>query len=345
MTYEEAEQEIGESEDGDHLIEPHKHASNLSPSASQLAGVLKASDASMIANAFRTRDHQAVATQDKFKSTASLANVAVLVTAASTGILLATASLGSVLGAAVTDVSVPVLAWLSAVAGAVAAALLFTLRQGDMLKRWMSQRAEAEGQRLSYFRWVCQLRPGGGPSLQLLQLAYFRRYLMDAQINWFERRGDEHQYSADRTLRLSAVAVGIGALSSFAVAGLTARGAAWAALAVLSIFGTALASFAATRDTIQQDRRNTERYSSTAKTLGELKRKLPEVAHDIQGGASEALDGYVAVVCDLLSSENKQWMEETEKTRLAVEDLEKLLSDARSRADERAKRAGTDLPQ
>ena len=112
----------------------------------------------------------------------------------------------------------------------------------------------------------------------------------------------------------------------------------------LSIFGTALASFAATRDTIQQDRRNTERYSSTAKTLGELKRKLPEVAHDIQGGASEALDGYVAVVCDLLSSENKQWTDESEKTRLAVEDLEKLLSDARSRADERAKAPGPTCP-
>jgi hypothetical protein len=343
MTYEEAEKEIGSSQDDDHLIEPRKHANSLSPNASKLADLLSASNASTIAEEFRSRDGNAIAARDKFKARATLANAAVLITAISTGVLLAVASLSPVLGAAVTDIAVLVLALVSAATGAIATGVLYILSQGDLLKRWMSQRAEAEGYRLNYFKWVCRSRQEGDLSLQLLQLAYFRRYLMDAQIKWFRRRGAEHQNSADRTLVMSAIAVGIGALASFAVAGLTTRGAAWAALAVLGIFGTALASFAATRDTIQQDRRNTERYSSTAATLSALKLKLSDVTRDIEGRASGALDGFVAVVCDSLSSENKQWMEETEKTRLAVEDLEKLLADARARADERARSAGTNL--
>jgi hypothetical protein len=344
MNYEEAEHVIGPAEGGDHLIQPTEHAKAYSSNAPDMARLLAASDAKGIAGSFQQRDAEAVAARDKFKGIANWANGSVLLTAFSTGVVLATASLSSVIDASLANIGIPVVAFASAVAGAAAAGLLFLLRQGELLKRWMSGRAEAEAERLSYFKSVCRSKSGTGPSLQLLQLAYFNRFLIDTQMAWFERRGAEHQNSADRTLLMGAAAVGVGALSSFAAAGLSARGPSWASLAVLSIFGTAFASFAATRDTIHQDRRNTERYRSTAKTLSELKRKVPGIANDIQGGIEGALDGFVTVVCDVLTSENKQWMEETEKTKLALEDLEKLLADARTKTDERTRSAGVAMP-
>ena len=61
---------------------------------------------------------------------------------------------------------------------------------------WMRQRAEAETQRIKLFRRVIdaeeQARDGELPLLPL-QLEYFRRFQLDVQRLYYDKRGKQHR--------------------------------------------------------------------------------------------------------------------------------------------------------
>ena len=99
------------------------------------------------------------------------------------------------------------------------------------------------------------------------------------------------------------------------------------------MFGAALQAFAASRESINQDRRNAERYDNTAQALLGLRERLDDVRLGIAAGATSVLGEYVAAVQDQLSLEHRQWLEGAENMQAAVARLEKALSSGGSQKD------------
>ena len=211
---------------------------------------------------------------------------------------------------------------------------LFRVKEGRLLEDWMTARARAETKRLSYFSYV--VNSSVQPldlHLELLKLEYFRRYQLDLQLAYYKTRRSGHRNSAERTLSISAGSVLVAAIASGAAGVLGALRSEWAALGSLAVFGAALQAFAASRESINQDRRNAERYENTAQALQGLRERLDDVRLGIAAGSTSVLGEYVAAVQDQLSLEHRQWLEGAENMQAAVARLEKALSSGASQKD------------
>jgi hypothetical protein len=103
------------------------------------------------------------------------------------------------------------------------------------------------------------------------------------------------------------------------------------ALAGLGVVGTALAAFASTREAMNQDRRNAERYARTLDALEKLKGKLGDVREAAATGPGTLVDEFAAAVHEQLSLEHRQWRETGESSDSAAARLEKALADTRNR--------------
>jgi hypothetical protein len=104
----------------------------------------------------------------------------------------------------------------------------------------------------------------------LLKLEYFRRYQLDVQRTYYRGRGKQHAESASQTLMLGGLAVLAGSVSAGAAGVLGVADVALTAFAALGVVGTALSAFATTREAMNQDRRNAERYTRTHDALQKL---------------------------------------------------------------------------
>jgi hypothetical protein len=239
---------------------------------------------------------------------------------------MAVALLGGRLGG-LTQATLIVLALIGVAAGGIASMSLFRVKEGHLLEDWMTARARAETKRLSYFSYI--VNSSVGPfdvQLELLKLEYFRRYQLDLQLAYYKTRRSGHRNSAERTLNISAVSVLAAAIASGAAGVLGALRSEWAALGAVAVFGAALQAFAASRESINQDRRNAERYDNSGLALQGLRERLDDVRNGIASGSTSILSEYVAAVQDQLSLEHRQWLEGAENMQAAVARLEKALS-------------------
>ena len=164
------------------------------------------------------------------------------------------------------------------------------------------------------------------PSLGLLKLEYFRRYLLDMQITYYRERRRKHRQSADRTLTLGGFAAALAAVASGSAGVVASFDAPWAALAAVGVVGTALAAFATTREAVNQDRRNAERYGRTLSALEILRGRLDDVRAGVLAGSQDVLEEYVAAVQEQLSLEHREWLAGAESTRSAVGRLDETLA-------------------
>jgi hypothetical protein len=246
---------------------------------------------------------------------------------------MAVALLGGTLGS-LTQTILIVLAVIGVTTGGIASMSLFRVKEGRLLEDWMMARARAETKRLSYFRYIVNSSEGPlDPQLELLKLEYFRRYQLDLQLAYYKTRRSGHRNSAERTLDISAVSVLVAAIASGAAGVLGALRSEWAALGSLAVFGAALQAFAAARESLNQDRRNAERYDNTAQALQGLRERLDDVRSGIAAGSPSVLGEYVGAVQDQLSLEHRQWLEGAENMQAAVARLEKALSSGASQKD------------
>ena len=179
-------------------------------------------------------------------------------------------------------------------------------------------------------------------SCELLKLEYFRRYQLDLQLAYYKTRRSGHRNSAERTLSISAGSVLVAAIASGAAGVLGALRSEWAALGSLAVFGAALQAFAAARESLNQDRRNAERYDNTAQALQGLRERLDDVRLGIAAGSASVLGEYVSAVQDQLSLEHRQWLEGAENMQAAVARLEKALSSGASQKDSTSSGEGAD---
>lgn len=324
---------IGVDSPNDYRLSPVEHAEQLRASAPKLAAVLTSTAPVELARQYAEADTEALVAERTFKRWVIRANWAVLATATVSALLMAAALLESTLGA-LTQTILIVLALAGVATGGIASMSLFRVKEGRLLEDWMMARARAETKRLSYFSYIANASVGPvDPQLELLKLEYFRRYQLDLQLAYYKSRRSRHRNSAERTLDISAASVLVAAIASGAAGVLGALRSEWAALGSLAVFGAALQAFAASREALNQDRRNAERYDNTAQALQGLRERLDDVRLGIAAGSTSVLSEFVGAVQDQLSLEHRQWLEGAENMHAAVARLEKALSSGTSQKD------------
>jgi conflict system pore-forming effector with SLATT domain len=325
----EAREIIGQGERDDYIIAPTTHAAQFAGHAPALARILRGAALSVSAKQYEKQDAEAAQAQTVFKNRANQANLMVLLTACFSAVLLMVAPLVAGAPGWVSKGLPIALGVCGILTGAAGSTLLFMIRQGSLFERWMKARAGAETQRTHYFELATAPNnddPNSPIPLPLLQLEYFRRYQLDVQIAFYERRSREFQQAADRLLLLSAIAVGLASVAT-GIAGLLsgALDARWASVAGVTVIATALSSFAAAKEALSQYRRNRERYVATGEVLNHLCEKLDDVRTAAAHGEREPLETFVASVQQQLSLEHRQWLEIAESIPAALKDLEDAL--------------------
>jgi SMODS and SLOG-associating 2TM effector domain 1 len=322
-----AVQAVGRDRPEDYVLAPTMHAEALADKAPALARLLRTAKLETLALQYERLDRQAGAAQQKFKGAMAWANRALLLTTGLGAGIMVVGILASWAEDAAQPLSV-VIGLIAVLSGGMASMSLFRVREGNLLEAWMSGRAYAETARLSYFSTLMQ---GGDdrtsdPPLGLLKLEYFRRYQLDVQITYYTKRGHDHRQAADWTLMLGGFAVAAGAVAAGSAGVLAAIDQRWAALAAVGVIGTALAAFAATREAVNQDRRNAERYGRTLSALEILRGRLDDVRAGVLKGSQDVLEEYVAAVHEQLSLEHREWLSGAESTRSAIGKMDETLA-------------------
>lgn len=344
MTREEAVQAartaIGAGSQDDYIIQPTRHAEQLEAKAPVLAALLRRSEFAVLAREYERKDEEANRNQALFKSTASRANWAVLLTACFSALLLVTGTLAAVAPGFSGKAVLVALGVCGVLCGGLGSMWLFRARQGGLLEAWMSARAAAEALRAQYFEAVASAEPAGAVSeipLALLQLEYFRRYQFDVQMAFYEKRSGEHRRDADHLLQISAAAAALASVGAGLAAFLGLLDAAWVSIAVLGTVGTALSSFASTKEAIGQSRRNSSSYAKARDALALLARRIDQIRTAAADGERETLRQFVAAVHDQLSAEHRQWLAASQSIQPALETLDAALAKLNLKPPEQAR--------
>jgi hypothetical protein len=189
---------------------------------------------------------------------------------------------------------------LGAISGALGSMWVYRSREGKLLDAWVSARAAAETLRRQYFETVTSIVEKTNSPIMVVLLAfeYFRRYQMDVQIAFYNRRAEDHRRAASKLLSASTFLVALASASAAIAAILSGRNPAWVSVAALGTVATAFASFAATQESVNQSRQNAERYTVACDALSLLKRKLDAVRAAAAADEREPVTQFVAAVHD-----------------------------------------------
>ncbi len=193
------EQAIGKNQDEDYILRPSTHATSLerSGNARLLVNVLRAPDLQDIVTSYSSNDRQALRAQTKYKFFAKTAIwlVFLAVITAAVAAALPLDDILSLKGAQHQARLIAIIFLFLALMGAFG--ILFWLETSKPYVRWHEARGRAEMARKDLFRAVFAAKAIDGPvqgesPLLPLKLEYFRRYLLDDQILYYYKRGDEH---------------------------------------------------------------------------------------------------------------------------------------------------------
>lgn len=339
---------LAESEADDYVVSPRSHADRFQEIPS-LVELLETSEIEGRAESFETIDARANRNRDEYFAHAKRANALVLASAvlgalitaaiAIGGPMVETISEGGTARQALTNPWVLAFSITTALVAGWSAFLLSRLNSGAYLSAWMTARAEAEAERLGFFQTLTNpkallhpLNPPDGPvdmRYHLIAFWYFQRFQIRVQQTYYEQRGADHRRNARIGYNMAAAASAIGVVSALLVPVLSFFVDEYAALfAVVTVSGTALAGYAATREGIAQHQNNAIRYQQTADTLGRLERQTDKVEAAIRLGKADVFRAFVTAVHEQLALEQKQWLEATEKSSEAVQALNEALKDA-----------------
>jgi hypothetical protein len=325
-----AKEALGAAGPDDWKIQPTKHAEELKTKAPVLAAILGRSAPFALGQQLDEKDTQAIDNQARFKKTANLANWAVLLTAFSSAALLMAALLIKDTNGNPNKFVLYVFGGCGVISGALGSMWVHQTREGKLLDNWMSTRAEAEALRSQYFEEVSGLDvPNASSAIApaLLQFEYFRRYQLDVQIRFYDKRTGEHKREADKWMRLSSYSVAGAAIAT----GLSGLDPALVSIAALGAVATALGSFASTKDVVNQSRRNADLYGKTRDALVRLQGKLDDVRAAAAAGEREPVKQFVTAAHELLAAEHREWLKEAESIQPAIDKLEQTLSDLQAK--------------
>lgn len=227
------------------------------------------------------------------------------------------------------DIILIILTVLIAVFSAIAIMAQHQITQRDLLKNWMSSRAKAESFRIQYFTLVTKVTQTENPEKDifqtLLKLEYFVKFQLKVQIEYLEKRGNDHRRQYDKLKYRTSIGLGIVALISMisGISGITQT--LYASLAFIGLIAGAFVAMKNEENTIFQYQRTFQRYESTGEILQELRNLLDQVRPKILSGDLSVLEEYVKTVNNCISTEHRQWLEIKDETNAIVTDLQKKL--------------------
>jgi hypothetical protein len=301
-----------------------EHRAALRDQYPRIAHLLGSARARAEADAHAFHDERAIAAQRRYKWWMRVANASVAATS-----VLGAFSMASLLAAPDAarfgELASQVLASTAALSAACGAVALYKLREGRLIESWMTARAHAETHRLGYFTALAEAAAAeGDPQSTVECLDYVACYHLDVQLHFYGRRSREHEHSANVTVTIGAVGAGIATF--FGLLGAVGEGVLSAAAAV-SVTGAATGAYAASRELMNDDRRNAERYCRTWVALQGLAARLDEVKTAARRGNHAAMIEFVAAINEQVSLEHRQWLEGSETTAAALGRLSQLLSE------------------
>lgn len=323
--------QIGDGSPYDYKIEPSKFHEIFGQISPKLSEILQHSSFQEKAKRYENFDKLAIKEQSKFKRSAFEATLAICLSAASGSVLtgLSLSQFGPMLCTAILFS----LGFISAGGGAWAAFRLYQIRHEKLLELWMTSRAKAETERLSYFNSVSRYlvkKYSADTSVLLFFVFMFKRYQLEVQRIYYKCRSDDHRQSLTITSRIGGAAAvllvvgsgGFGMIGAFVPKVLP--------FAALGTIGAAIAAFASRREEINQDERSYERYTRTSDILSQIAEMHDDVVSIVASGHSaDVIIKYVAAVNDQLSLEHRQWTSDSSEMSSALSALEESLSGIR----------------
>ena len=99
----------------------------------------------------------------------------------------------------------------------------------------------------------------------------------------------------------------------------------YSVLAALGVAAAAIASAIAQQESVNQHRRNAERYADTCTRLQDVSKMLSTTRTAIVNGDRDALAKFFDVVYEVLLEEHAQWLELSERKSAAIANLEETL--------------------
>ena len=251
-----------------------------------------------------------------------------LILAVSAGALDFLTSLGTPLaGSTVRSVPVLLLGLVTLALGASAAYFAYIARDQGRIARSQTSRAEAETARLEVFSTIASGAATAGKDVALFGFAVVVTHLLENERAWRGASAKRHRISSEQTIRMGAVAstivfiAGSGAVIASQTGGTSV---VWFGLA--GVVGPAIGAFAANREALNRDQANAERYDKTRMALDAVAGRVDSVAAKIAAGQPEALNAFTKTIADLLSAENKQWLDGTAQANAAIDKLDEQLS-------------------
>lgn len=317
------------------LIEP------MSVACPRLAKILGSAAVRTSLESYERQDAESGRQQALLKREALWSNLCLLAAGVISGLILAVSAgaLGSLalgpfklLNAALADETVKsrvilILGLLTLALGAFAAYFAYIARDQGRIARWQTCRGEAEAARLDVFSTVASGAVTAGKDVALFGLAIVVTHLLDDQRAWLGARAKRHRESSEMTTRMGAAASAlafIGGSGAVIASQTVGSGAVWIVLA--GIVGSAIGAFAANREALNRDRANAERYDKTRMAMDAFAARVDGVAAKIATGEPEALNAFTKTIADLLSAENKQWLDGTAQANAAIDKLDEQLS-------------------
>ncbi len=299
---------IGEPQDDDYKLRPRTHAEALEQHGDSTAPLVEILRDPAV-EAIVTRREQAYLPANAHKRTYTRLNTAEIVGAAAAGIL---AALLIYIDSTFAEDAAH--GWRQLVFGgyvvsvaAVAGAAIW-LNTGRPYELWQKERSAAETCRVDYFEAVCEQPVGdhaGAADLLLLQLEYFARYQLVAQMTYYR---DASRRNARINTRFVAVAALTTAIAAGAAAMLadTSQWPKW--LALIGIISPIVLAATTNLAMAGEFQRNAARYRATYDQLVGLQGELGTARKAAEVGDAATVHGYMDRVSNLISAEHRQWL-------------------------------------
>jgi hypothetical protein len=303
----------------------------------RLAKILRSAAIRTSLESYERQDAESVRQQALLKREAFWSNVCLLAAGVISGLILAV-SAGALVSLALGPLSATLadetvksrvilsLGLLTLALGAFAAYFAYVARDQGRIARWQTCRGEAEAARLNVFSTVASGAAAAGKDVALFGFAVVVTHLLEDQRTWLGGRAKRHRESSEMTTRMGALASAfafIGGSGAVIASQTGGSGAVW--IVLVGIVGSAIGAFAANREAINRDRANAERYDKTRMALDAVAGRVDSIAAKIDAGQPEALNAFTKTIADLLSAENRQWLDGTAQANAAIDKLDEQL--------------------
>lgn len=323
------------SHQADWVFDPVRHASALPSSAGALKRVLKRAEVAQVQATFSAADAAAIRAQKRYK------------TVGRTGLYAAT--LATIAGAIYL---LPLEGWYTAMTATLVSGLQIVflvvafvapraLSLGHSFNGWMTERARAEIARVDFFeRLAIASEATREDELSYLpvMLAYFERFQLEVQRQYYRGRGLQHRAAQFRNNRWLTVSIAI-TLLSIVIASLgvlhlapqfgfevpeqlarwsdkAATGEGHRLVLALGVVASSLYALGTARSLMDLDERNASRYLTTADNLDYLaETALPDAQAAAVRGDATAVGTFIQNVQAQISTEHREWLLLRERVR------------------------------